>query len=404
MLQTFFSARLDPRYLVVFGACLTQFTIIGLLLSYGLFFKTFEAEFGWSRTLLSSGSALAFLVMGLFAAFGGRLNDNYGPRRVLAFTGLISSLGFILLSNMSHAWELVLIFGFFIGAGMSTHDVVTLSTIARCFQKRRGIMTGVVKVGTALGQVTIPPIVALLLVAYGWRPTFMIMGFTGLILLLIAAWAIGVNASQVRSEKDKVNSGFSFSEARKSRIFWLFCAIEFLFLPSLATVPFHIVVHGMDLGLTATVAATLVSTMAAASIIARLAVGSLFDRVGGKWTFASCLIMLLASLIALIFIKTPNPLFAAMIVYGFAHGGLFTVVSPAVAEYFGVKAHGALFGSILFFGTISGSIAPIFAGYIFDTTGSYTNAFHVLLAMAFIGLCLTLCLPRKLPIRSDSVH
>jgi MFS family permease len=76
--------HLDKRYLIVLGACLTQFTVIGLLFSYGLFFKAFEAEFGWSRTLLSSCTSFAFIVMGVLAFFGGRLSDRYGPRLVLA--------------------------------------------------------------------------------------------------------------------------------------------------------------------------------------------------------------------------------------------------------------------------------------------------------------------------------
>ena len=101
----------DIRYLIVFGACLTQFTVIGLLLSYGLFFKTFEIEFGWSRTLMSSGSSLAFLVMGGGAAFGGKLCDRYGPRLLLAFTGTICGLGFILLSQINQAWHLIIVFG-----------------------------------------------------------------------------------------------------------------------------------------------------------------------------------------------------------------------------------------------------------------------------------------------------
>ena len=52
------------RARVVFGACLTQFTIIGLLISYGLFFKSFEAEFGWSRTAISASTSIAFFSWG----------------------------------------------------------------------------------------------------------------------------------------------------------------------------------------------------------------------------------------------------------------------------------------------------------------------------------------------------
>lgn len=387
--------RPDHRYLIVFGACLTQFTVIGWVVSYGLFFKTFETEFGWSRTLLSGGFSLAFLVMGLLAAFGGQLSDRYGPRLVLAFTGTMCGLGFILLSQMNHAWQLLLVFGLFIGTGMSTHDVVTLSTIARWFKNRRGVMTGIVKVGTAAGQFTIPPIAAVLLITYGWRSTFMIMGFAAIILLLFAAWAIKAPSTKTSTNNSDTMSGYSFAQARRTQIFWIICAIEFLFLPSLATIPLHIVVHGMDLGMTTTVAAALVSTMAASSVLARLAVGSFFDRVGGKVTIILCLVPLLGSLLALLAIDTPNPLFAVMIVYGFAHGGLFTVMSPTIAEYFGLKAHGTLFGSIIFFGTISAATAPILAGYIFDTTGSYSMMFRILIVMASLGLILTLILPRK---------
>ena len=205
--------RSDRRYLIVFGACLTQFTVIGLLLSYGLFFKTFEVEFGWSRTLLSSGSSLAFLVMGGLAAFGGQLSDRYGPRLVLAFTGTMCGLGFVLLSYMSHAWQLLLGIGLFVGMGMSTHDVVTLSTITHWFVKRRGIMTGIVKIGTAAGQFSIPPIAAFLLVTYGWRPAFMMMGLGTIVLLLVAAWAFGVPPATTGSDPTETVSGYSFAES-----------------------------------------------------------------------------------------------------------------------------------------------------------------------------------------------
>ena len=389
--------RFDHRYLIVFGACLTQFTVIGLLLSYGLFFKTFEAEFGWSRTLLSSGSSLAFLVMGCLAAFGGQVSDRYGPRLVLAFTGTMCGLGFILLSEMNQAWHLLVFFGLFIGAGMSTHDVVTLSTIARWFERRRGTMTGVVKVGTAAGQFTIPPIAAFLLFTYGWRSAFMIMGLSAIVLLLVGAWTIGSSTGRAGTPDASVESGYSFGDARRTRIFWLFCAIEFLFLPSLATIPFHIVVHGMDLGMTAGVAAGLVSTMAAASVLARLVTGVFFDKVGGKGAIVMCLVPLLVSLLILLVIDTPALLFLVMVVYGFAHGGLFTVMSPVVAEYFGLRSHGALFGSIIFFGTVSGAAAPVLAGYIFDTTGSYFIAFLILIAMVSVGLFLTFLLPSARP-------
>ena len=98
--------RLEGRLGIVLGVCFTQFTIIGLLFSYGVFFTALESEFGWSRALLSGCTSIAFLVMGLLASFGGRLSDRYGPRPVLAGAGTLVGLGYALLSQVSTPWQL----------------------------------------------------------------------------------------------------------------------------------------------------------------------------------------------------------------------------------------------------------------------------------------------------------
>jgi len=392
---------IDPRYKVVFGACLTQFTVIGLLFSYGLLFKIFEGEFGWSRTLLSACTSLAFLVMGALAMFGGRLSDRYGPRAVLGVSGTLYGLGFALISQVSEPWHLFAIFGLLIGVGMSTHDVVTLSTVARWFQHRRGVMTGVVKVGTAAGQVAIPPLAALLIANLGWRPAVVTLGALATLLLLIAAFAMKSPPKATEQTQQAPEHGISFREVRRTRTFWTLCAIQFLFFPTLTTVPLHIVVHGMDLGMSAAVAAGLLSVTGAASVAGRLTVGTLSDRISAKHAFTICFMPLIVSLLAFLVIGTPWPLFAAVAVYGFAHGGLFTVVSPTIAEYFGTRAHGAIFGTVLFFGTIGGALGPILAGRAFDTTGSYTLAFASLAGLTTVGLMLVLSLPAVAKVRRN---
>jgi MFS family permease len=385
----------DSRYLVVFGACLTQFTVIGLLFSYGLFFKVFEVEFGWSRTLLSSCSSLAFLMMGILAMGAGRLSDKFGPRRVLAFTGVVFGLGFALISQVTEAWQLFVIFGVFIGLGLSTHDVVTLSTIGRWFERRRGIMTGVAKVGTAVGQMAVPPVTALLILSLGWRVAVIILGLSAAILLLIAAFSMKNPPAPAGPEADATKSGLTFTQARQTRVFWTMCIIQLMFFPSVSTVPLHLAVHGMDLGMTAAKAATLLSVIGAASIAGRLAIGVLVDKIGGRNSYAICFVVLILSLAAMMNITSHLPLFLVVAFYGFGHGGFFTLVAPSIAEYFGMRAHGAIFGTVLFFGTIGGAIAPVLAGLSFDSTGSYFYAFLGLLILAITGLGLAMSLPGR---------
>ena len=88
---------------------------------------------------------------------------------MLVGAGLLFGTGFALISVVGEPWHLFVLFGLFIGVGMSTHDVATLSTIARWFVRRRGMMTGIAKVGTATGQMVLPPLAAVLIAGLGWR-------------------------------------------------------------------------------------------------------------------------------------------------------------------------------------------------------------------------------------------
>ncbi|MFK5979041.1 MAG: MFS transporter [Rhizobiaceae bacterium] len=392
--QTPITSHSDNRFLIVLGASVTQLTTIGLLFSYGLFFKTFETEFGWSRTLLSSCTSVAFLVMGVLAIYGGRLADRYGPRIVLGVTGALGGLGYVLMAQISQPWHLVAIFGLFIGVGMSSHDVVTLSTIARWFDKRRGTMTGIVKVGTAVGQFSVPLIAAFLMINYGWRTALVIMGLSGMVLLITAA-SLMKNPPLSRTSSNKpVNAAAgTFKEARRTRVFWMLCAMQFLFFPTLTTIPLHIAVHGMDLGMTSALAATLLSTTAVASVFGRVSTGILIDKIGGRNTYIMCLIPIIAALASLMFVTNTTLLYIVIAVYGFGHGGLFTIVSPTIAEYFGLQSLGGLFGTVIFFGTVGGAFGPIFAGYVFDTTQSYFIAFATLMVLTTIALVLAVMLP-----------
>jgi MFS family permease len=383
----------DQRILTVLGAFLIQFMTIGLLFSYGLFFKHFELEYGWSRTLLSSSMSIAFFLSGVLAFFAGHLSDQFGPRLVLIVTGIMGSAGYVLLSGVTAPWQLFVVFSLFIGLGLATHDVVTLSTIAKLFDKRRGIMTAVVKVGTASGQMSVPPLAAGLIALYDWRLALIILGIGGAVVLVVGALLMkNPVAHSTGGQKTEV-TGIPFADARKSPVFWMICAIQFSFFITLSTIPLHIVIHGMDLGMSPVMAASLLSVMAGASVIGRLSVGGLIDRLGGRRALILCFVPLIASLLAFVFISAPWALFAGVAVYGVGHGGFFTVTSPTIAQYFGLKAHGKIFGLVLFFGMFGGALGPILAGRVFDMTSSYDAAFITLATLAAVGLILSIRLP-----------
>ena len=191
---------------VVLGSFLTQFIIVGMLFTYGVLMTELEKEFGWSRTVLSSIGAAGWLAWGILAIPGGYLNDRLGPRIVLGVNGFIFGIGFILFSKSSEVWHLFLIFTFFIGTGLSTHDISTLSTIAKWFESKRGLVTSIAKIGTAMGQMVMPPLIAFLIIGFGWRTATFYLGIAASIGLILAASLMSApNTSSEKLDSEKTN-------------------------------------------------------------------------------------------------------------------------------------------------------------------------------------------------------
>jgi MFS family permease len=62
------------------------------------------------------------------------------------------------MSQTSALWQLYLFYGLIIGIGMSGIWVPLMSTVARWFNKKRSLMTGIVIAGAGIGQLIAPPI------------------------------------------------------------------------------------------------------------------------------------------------------------------------------------------------------------------------------------------------------
>ena len=169
---------------IIFTACFTiQAVGIGSYVAYGVFFNALMAEFQWSRATISGASSLALFMMGFVGMLIGRLNDRYGPRQLMSATSLFFGAGLILMSQVNSVLQLYIFYGVLLGIGLSSIDVIALTTIARWFSLRRGAMTGLVKVGTGAGQFTIPLIASFLIGVVGWRQTYLIIGLVASFLL-----------------------------------------------------------------------------------------------------------------------------------------------------------------------------------------------------------------------------
>ena len=389
---------------VIAAACFgIQAVGIGTHIAFGVFFKPLIAEFGWTRAAISGAQSLALFLAGFLGIFIGRLNDRFGPRRIMAVTGIFFGLGLMLMSGLESIWQLYLFYGIVFGIGLSSIDVISLSTAARWFRRRRGAMTGIVKVGTGAGQLVIPMTASLLIVNYGWSATYLIIGALGFIFIEAISQLLRRDPAQmgllpdgdsepITVEEGTGEGGFSVREALHTRQFWMICATNLLILFCLTSIMVHIVPHAQDIGISATAAAGILATIGGASMVGRFVTGIAIDQIGNRRTMIACVALLIA---AFLWLQTAGELwmlYLFALIYSFAHGGVFTVFSPIIAEFFGIRAHGILFGISMFIGLTGGAIGPIVAGHIFDITGEYSLAFWICILISSIGLVMLLWL------------
>jgi len=372
--------------------------MFGTFYSFGVFFKPLSAEFGWTRTATSGAYSLAAFLSGLLAIVMGRLTDRFGPRIVMTLGGFLLGLGYLLMSQVSAIWQLYLFYGVVVGVGMSGAFVPPLSTVARWFVKRRGIMTGFVVAGIGIGTLIIPPAATWLIESLSWSTAYIVIGAIALVLIILAAQFLRLDPRQMgllpdgeKKEAAGLNlhaRGFSLREAMASWQLWVLFAILFCFGYCLHTIIAHIANYATDIEISATVAAGILAVIGGLSILGRIATGSITDRIGSKSPLIVNLILMSGALFWLVVTGELWMLYLFAVIFGFAYGGLAAMESPIVAELFGLSSHGVVMGVASFGFTAGGAVGPLVAGRIFDMLGSYQIAFLVCTVVGISGIIL----------------
>lgn len=389
--------------MVVVAAFCSQGIFWGTFQSFGVFFKPLIGEFGWSRAATSGPASLCWLLTGFISIVAGTLSDRFGPRRVMTACGFFFGLAYLLMSQLTSIWQFYLYYSLIIAVGMSAADVVPLSTVSRWFAKKRGMMTGITKVGTGAGMMAMPLVASRLVAGYGWRTAYTIMGTGALIALMSVAQLFKRDPAQMgqfadgeekgdAGRSDLAETGLSLHEAIHLKQLWTVCAAYLCVTFCVQTLMVHIVPHAEDIGISPANAANVLSTIGGVSIAGRLVMGKLGDKLGHERAMAICFLPMVGALFWLQMAKELWMLYLFAAIYGFGHGGFFALISPLMAQLFGTKSHGAIFGIAIAVGAVGGAIAPLLAGYIFDLTGSYRIPFLIVAGLITMALILIMSL------------
>lgn len=379
---------------IVGVAFFVDFIAVGFFFySYGVFFKALAADFGGARLDVSVGLTLVNVVGGVLAPFIGRALDRYPIRYVITAGTLAMGAGFLLLSQIEARWQFYLVLATLIGFGSNAMGgLATAKLVANWFDRKRGTALGVATMGISLSGVAMPLISAWLIGQFGWRGGFLVFGAFTLLLVLpvVLRYVVsspeemGLTPDGDRPLPDQPRVPRPQLPTRMLLVDWNFWMITLcvglLFCVMGATLT-HMVPRVTDMGYSLIEAAPILSFGAGAGVLGKVVFGWIVDRLDPRWALLAALGSQFVGQVGMLSLDGYLGFALAATVFGFGMGGV-------------VPLHGAIAG-IAFgrenFGKVMGLMRPAmmplqvsglpFAGWIFDTTGTYDLAFRIFLGL-----------------------
>lgn len=383
------AARLRRAYYgwVIVAACLVITTFIyGVQYSFGVFLGSLKEDFTWTPAMISWVPGLYMLFLSVFGLVAGWLTDRYGPKIIIGIGGLFIGLGLVLTSQLNASWQIFIYYSFMVGGGTGSAGPPVFATVTRWFVERRGLALGIVTAGIGLGIVIMSPVAGWLNSTYDWQTSYRIIGFAALIIVPAAlllkkqpveASPQGTRDDQTGHDPSLGLQGLTLAQTLRTSNLWLLIALYILAFAGLLMVMFHLVAYAEDMDILDVTAASFLSVIGGASIIARIAGGIASDKWGWKPVFITSLLL---QAIVMLWLRNETSVWAFYLfaaIWGFGYGGWAPLMPAITAELFGLRHMGSVLGLVAVSFGMGGLLGSAIAGHTYTELDSYAMAFLI---------------------------
>jgi MFS family permease len=360
------------------GAVIGSITGISALLLYtnGQFVAGLARDFGLTRVQFGFGVLLATMAIAAANPLVGWLVDRLGAKWPSIGGLVLLSAGFAALGtftgSVSGYFLLQTLLGFI---GAASGPIAYTKIIGAAFHERRGVALGITMMGIGLSGALVPPVLARIIEAHGWRGGYPGAGTAA----LPAAPSMEVNAGP--------------ATWLRSRVFWILAAAFAAVSLSFAGLLPHFVPMLGDNGLDPVTAGAVAGRIGLAVIASRLLIGYLLDRVfAPRIAIAICLIAAVG--ITLFLVNGVGAASLTAIAMGIALGAELDLMGFLVARYFGLAQFGKIYGWLYGAFVFASGLGPLWVGAVRDASGSYTPALLVSASGLVFSSLVFLLLPR----------
>jgi MFS family permease len=391
-------------YIVGVGFLANVASSFALASTLSIFLKPLTAELGISRgvfSLLRSGEGI---IGACLAPVVGTLVDRYGGRWLMVLGAAITGLGFLLLGTIDSFGQFAAIRLTLVTFGDALMGYMVVNVVvAQWFIRQRGRAFAFTSMGVGFAKVCMPVLAAWLLVALGWRQTWMVFGILTMALLVLPALLVvrrtpedmglrpdgaaelvtndgGSARGQRTTNQQSANETemlWTRAEAVHTTAFWLLVITFGISSVGVTGLNLHVYPYVTDIGHSPVVAATVMSVIASMQLASPLAWGFLAERIDPR--IAAMLRFVVQGIGLGLAIATGNLicLYAGFFLYGIGLGGNMVLPDLLWANYFGRRSLGKIRGLGLLISQVLAALGPPFFGFLFDITGGYGLSFAI---------------------------
>ena len=355
---------------------------LGTIGSSGMFvvvvaLPSFQSDFSILRGTASLPYTMVMMGFGFGGLLAAKLAERYGLIKMLLFSSIALGLSYLqaalspslLLLNLAH---------FQIGAfGLAIVFAPLLADISKWFLRHRGLAIAICACGNYLGGTIWPPFVQMMILDFGWRDAYIVVGVLSTISMIPLLFVLRrrIDHSGV-VENLEGSMGGSLRLGLSSRnLMLILCVASVACCVAMAMPQVHIVALCGDRGFGPSRGAEMLSVMLACGVVSRLGFGWLSDRIGGLTTLLLGSSLQCFALVCYLGADTLPSIYSVSIMFGLFQGGIVPCYALIVREFFPEAEAGRRLSIIILATVIGMAFGGWAGGMIFDFTGSYETAF-----------------------------
>ncbi len=384
-------------------------------------FKPIASDLHLSRAATSWATGIGRLQGGIEAPITGWLSDRFGPRWIIVVGICFICTGLVLMNFITTPWAYYVVWGVVIAIGSNLALTIAIDkALTDWFIRKRGLALGIRFVIIGICGVIVLPIITWLVTTQDWRITCLVWAgvmFTGIPISwyfvkqkrpeyygLLPDGATIESASGADTDgmidrgieyaADFEETEFTLRQAMRTPAYWLMTLSWLCAMVGVGAINVHCIPFLTDMNIDETVASGMMAMMVFFTVPARFIGGLLADRVRKdrlQFLVAGAFLLQAIGISLFLLNQSIAMVYVFLILYGFGNGAPTPLRLTMGGRYFGRKAFASIQGSSMVFTAPVGLLAPVYAGWVHDTTGSYISAFilfAVLSALAAFFMCL----------------